>query len=62
LWILDVALPVGSALKDDGKGEKPVLEGKKRKVDCFLATLLAMTLADKKRGSRKTAPILFYLT
>jgi hypothetical protein len=33
-WILDVARPVGRALKDDGKGGKPVFKGKPRKVDC----------------------------
>jgi hypothetical protein len=34
LWILDVALPVGSALKDDGRGGEGVLVVKPRKVDC----------------------------
>jgi hypothetical protein len=31
LWILDVARPVGRALKDDGKVGESVLEGKKCK-------------------------------
>jgi hypothetical protein len=48
LWILDVALPVGSALKDDGRVGKRVFEGKPRKVDCrggdVRHHLLAMTL------------------
>jgi hypothetical protein len=34
LWILDVARPVGRALKDDGKGGKYVFKGESRKVDC----------------------------
>jgi hypothetical protein len=52
LWILDVALPVGSTLKDDGKVGECVLVGEKRKVDCrvveALPLLLAMTLAKRE--------------
>jgi hypothetical protein len=51
LWILDVALPVGSALKDDGKVGEYAFEGESRKVDCRVAratpSLLAMTLAER---------------
>jgi hypothetical protein len=47
LWILDVALPVGSALKDDGKGGEYALVGKPRKVDCRVTLFLAMTLAER---------------
>jgi hypothetical protein len=77
-----VALPVGSALKDDGKvGEYVIIDSSVRWIAAAVMTkhhLLAMTLAerdsayhkeraamtlaDKKRGSRKTAPILFRLT
>jgi hypothetical protein len=48
-WILDVALSVGNALKDDDKVGECVFEGKYRKMDCrvveALPLLLAMTLA-----------------
>jgi hypothetical protein len=51
-----VALPVGSALKDDGKVGEYVFIGKSRKVDCRVGratpSLLAMTLA--VRGSPYT--------
>jgi hypothetical protein len=47
LWILDVARPVGRALKDDGKVGECVFEVKSRKVDCRVTLFLAMTLAEE---------------